>query len=129
MRLLNIIKALVFTKLIHKKLPVRLQKKGIINNIVNIDPSKSFSLLMLGSPKYDKKTEEHIRIKKTICLKNGIIFNFMICLPNDDSKVINNPFLAISDPEIKRCLTEENENNNISSKTIQAEFDFVESTD
>ncbi len=127
MRLLNITKASVFTELIHKKLLVGLQKKGIIDNIANIGPSKSFSLRMLRSPKYDKKTEEHVRVKKAIRSKNRTIFDFMICPPNDDSKVIDSPLLAISEPEVKRCLTKENENNDISNETTQIEFDFVKS--
>ncbi len=127
MRLPNIAKASVFTELVCKKLPVKLQKKGIIDNIANIGPSKSFSLQMLGSPKYDKKMEEHVRVKKAICPKDGTIFDFMIHLLNDDFKVIDSPLLAVSEPEVKRYLTKENENNDISSKTTQVEFDFVES--
>jgi len=79
---------------------------------------------MLESPKYDEKTDKYIYIKKAIYSKDGIIFNFIIYLPNDDSRVINNPFLAISEPKVKRYLKR---NNNISSKTTQIEFDFVES--
>ncbi|GBC52016.2 hypothetical protein GLOIN_2v1770262 [Rhizophagus irregularis DAOM 181602=DAOM 197198] len=86
MRLPNIAKVSVFTKLIRKKLPVKLQKKSIINNIANISSFKSFSLRMFGSPKYNEKTEEHIRVKKAICPKDRTIFDFMICSPNDDSK-------------------------------------------
>ncbi|UZO28711.1 uncharacterized protein OCT59_022225 [Rhizophagus irregularis] len=99
MRLPNIAKVSVFTKLIRKKLPVKLQKKSIINNIANISSFKSFSLRMFGSPKYNEKTEEHIRVKKAICPKDRTIFDFMICSPNDDSKVIDSPFLAISEPD------------------------------
>jgi hypothetical protein len=66
-------------------------------------------------------------VKKPIRPKDGTIFEFMIYPPNDDSEVIDGPLLAISEPEVKRCLTEENENNDISSETTQAEFEFVES--
>jgi len=33
---------------------------------------------MLGSPKYNEKTEEHIRVKKAVHPKDGTIFDFMI---------------------------------------------------
>ncbi|PKY35374.1 hypothetical protein RhiirB3_456095 [Rhizophagus irregularis] len=98
-RLPNIAKVSVFTELVHKKLPVGLQKKSIIDNIANISSFRSFSLRMLGSPKYNEKTEEHICVKKAICPKDRTIFDFMICSPNDDSKVINSPLLAISEPD------------------------------
>jgi hypothetical protein len=95
MRLKNIAQVSVFTELVRKKLPIGLQKKGIIDNIANIGPSKSFSLRMLGSPKYDKKIEGHVRVKKAIHSKDGTIFDFMIRSPNDDSKsliVLSWPF-------------------------------------
>ncbi len=44
MRFSNITKVLVFTKLVYKKLLMELQKKNIINNIINISFFKSFSL-------------------------------------------------------------------------------------
>src|SRR5215216_2415326 len=78
MRLSNIAKASVFTELVRKKLPVGLQKKGIIDNIANRGPFKPFSLRMIWSPKYNEKTDEHIRVKKPIRPKDGTIFEFMI---------------------------------------------------
>ncbi|CAB4394869.1 unnamed protein product [Rhizophagus irregularis] len=98
-RLPNIAKVSVFTELVHKKLPVGLQKKSIIDNIANISSFRSFFLRMLGSSKYNEKTEEHICVKKAICPKDRTIFDFMICLPNDDSKVIDSPLLTISEPD------------------------------
>src|ERR1044071_9319540 len=83
MRLKNIAQVSVFTELVHKKLPAGLQKKGIIDNIANIGSFKSFSLRMLGLPKYDKKTDKHVRIKKVIRPKDGSIFDFMIRPPNE----------------------------------------------
>ncbi|PKY57560.1 hypothetical protein RhiirA4_478706 [Rhizophagus irregularis] len=78
MKLSNIAKVSVFTELVYKKLPVELQKKSIIDNIANISSFRSFSLRMLGSPKYNEKTEEHICVKKAIRPKDGTIFDFMI---------------------------------------------------
>src|SRR6266542_2503345 len=75
---------------------------------------------MLGLPKYNEKTEEHIREKKAICPKDGSIFDFMIRLPNDESEVIDNsPLLAV--PETKRVKYV-----SISNETNVAEFELVE---
>src|SRR5262249_44229406 len=52
MRLANITQVAVFTELVRKKLPAGLQEKTIIDNIAN---KRSFSLRMLGSPKYKKE--------------------------------------------------------------------------
>ena len=93
MRLPNIARVAVFTELVRKKLPAGLQDKGIVDNIAN---KSSFSLRMLGSPKYSEKTGEHVRVKKAIHPKNGSIFDFMICSPNDESEIIeNSPLLVV----------------------------------
>ena len=124
MRLPNIAKVSAFTELVRKKLPAGLQKKGIIDNIANIGSFKSFSLRMLGTPKYDKKTDKHVRIKKVIRPKDGSIFDFMIHPPNDDSRVIDSPLLVVPESEVNRCSKE---NNDTSSETTQADFGFVKS--
>ncbi|GES87673.1 hypothetical protein GLOIN_2v1770262 [Rhizophagus clarus] len=124
MRLSNITKVSAFTELVRKKLPAGLQKKGIIDNIANIGSFKSFSLRMLGMPKYDKKIDKHVRIKKVIRPKDGSIFDFMIRPPNDDSRVIDSPLLVVPESEVNRCSKE---NNDTSSETTQADFDFVKS--
>ena len=118
-RLSNIAKASVFTELIRKKLSVGLQKQGIIDNIANRGPSKSFSLRMIWSPKYDEKTDEHVRVKKPIRPKDGTIFEFMIHLPNDESEVIDSPLLIILKAEIGRY-------SNINNVTTDAKFELVE---
>jgi hypothetical protein len=117
MRLSNIAQVAVFTELVRKKLPAGLQDKGIVDNIAN---KRSFSLRMLGSPKYNEKTEEHVRIKKAICPKDGSVLDFMICLPNNESEVIeNSPLLAIPKVKIEECPS----TNNV---TTDAEFELVE---
>ena len=68
MRLPNIAQITMFTELVHKKLPVGLQEKSIIDNIAN---KSSFSLRMLGSPKYKEETKEHVRVKKLFIQKMG----------------------------------------------------------
>src|SRR3954463_12121809 len=90
MRLLNIPKVAVFTELVHKKLPVGLQRKSIIDNIAN---KSSFSLRMLGSLKFIEKTGEHVRVEKAIYPKNGSVFDFMLLSPNKDSEVKDSPLL------------------------------------
>ncbi|GES83164.1 hypothetical protein GLOIN_2v1877063 [Rhizophagus clarus] len=93
MRLPNIAQVAMFTKLVRKKLLTALQGNSIIDNIAS---KCSFSLRMLGSPKYNKKTEEHIHVKKAIRPKDRSVFDFMICPPNDESKVIeNSPLLVV----------------------------------
>jgi len=62
-----------------------LQANSIIDNIAN---KFSFLLRMLGSPKYNEKTGEHVREKKAIQPKDGTIFDFMIRPPNDKSEVV-----------------------------------------
>ena len=75
---------------------------------------------MLGSPKYNEKTEEHVRIKKAICPKDGSIFDFMIRPPNDESEIIDNsPLLAVPETESVKYA-------NISNETTIAEFELVE---
>ncbi|CAB4375222.1 unnamed protein product [Rhizophagus irregularis] len=118
MRLSNIAQVAVFTELVRKKLPVGLQDKGIVDNIAN---KRSFFLRMLGSPKYNEKTEEHIRVKKAICPKDGSIFDFMIRPPNDESEVIDNsPLLAVPETESVKYANISNET------TTEAEFELVE---
>ena len=120
MRLPSIAKASVFTELVREKLPVGLQKKGIIDNVANVGPSKSFSLRILGTPKYDEKTDKHVRIKKAMYLKDGSTFDFMIRPPNDESEVVDSPLLAISEPEVKKY------NDDTNNETTEAEFELVE---
>ncbi|EXX74189.1 hypothetical protein RirG_053430 [Rhizophagus irregularis DAOM 197198w] len=114
MRLPNITKVSAFTELVRKKLPAGLQKKGIIDNIANIGSFKSFSLRILGTPKYDKKTDKHVRIKKVIRPKDRSIFDFMIRPPNNDFRVIDSPLLVVPESEVNRCSKE---NNDTSSET------------
>src|SRR2546421_2014053 len=65
---------------------------------------------MLGSPKYNEKTEEHVRIKKAICPKDGSIFNFMIRPPNDESEIIDNShLLAVPEMESVKYLKDDTE--------------------
>src|SRR6266540_1967350 len=78
---------------------------------------------MLGSPKYNEKTEKHIHVKKAIRPKDETIFNSMIRLPNDESEVVKSPLLDILEPEVKRFPVE---NNDIVSETTEAEFEVVE---
>src|SRR5215212_231195 len=49
MRLKNIARVAIFTELVRKKLPVSLQRNSIIDNIAN---KQSFSLRILGTPKF-----------------------------------------------------------------------------
>src|SRR2546423_1407014 len=97
MRVKNISQASVFTELVRKKHPEGLQGKTIIDNIAN---KQSFSLQILGSPKYIKETKEHVRKKKALLPKNGTIYDFMLHLFNDESKVIESPLLVL--PKIHR---------------------------
>ncbi len=74
---------------------------------------------MLEMPKFDEKISSHMRVKKEVQPKNGSVFDFMICLPNDKSKVINSPFLAILEAKMERYLS-------INNVTTNAEFKLVE---
>ena len=117
MRLPNIARVAVFTKLVRKKLPAGLQDKGIVDNIAN---KSSFSLRMLGSPKYNEKTGEQVRVKKAIHPKDGSVFDFMIRPPNDESEVIeNSPLLAVPEPKVQRI-------DDTNTETTEAEFELVE---
>ncbi|PKY30168.1 hypothetical protein RhiirB3_447115 [Rhizophagus irregularis] len=116
MRLKNISQAAVFTELVRRKLPEGLQGKSIIDNIAN---KRSFSLRMLGSPKYDEKTKKHVRVKKGILPKDGTVYDFMLRTPNDKSRDIDSPLLVV--PEIKTAR-HDNGNNEIT----QAEFAELE---
>ena|SRR6266540_2276803 len=115
MRLKNIAQVVVFTELVCKKLPTSLQRDSIIDNIAN---KRSFSLRMLSSPKYNEKTKKHVHVKKTMHPKNETIFDFMICLPNDESEITESPLLIVPESEIGRC-------SNINNITTDAEFELV----
>ncbi|GES96008.1 hypothetical protein RCL_jg353.t1 [Rhizophagus clarus] len=117
MRLPNITQAEVFTKLVHKKLPVELQGKDIIDNITK---KQSFSLRMLGSSKYKEKIDEHVYVKKAILPKDRTTFDFMLHLLNDESKIVKSLLLAVSESEVKKY------NNDINNKITEAEFELVE---
>ena len=116
MRLPNIAQVVVFTELVRKKLPASLQEKSIIDNIAN---KSSFSLRMLGSSKYKEETKEHVCVKKAFHPKDRTIFDFMIHLLNNESKVIKSSLLAVSESEVKRC-------NDINSEITEVEFKLVE---
>src|SRR2546421_10921635 len=116
MRFKNIAQVAIFTELVCKKLPVSFQGNSIIDNIAN---KRSFSLRMLGSSKYNEKIEEHIRVKKAICPKDGTIFDFMIRPPNDESEVVKSSLLDVPEPEVKRFPVE---NSDIVSETTEAEL-------
>ncbi len=60
-----------------------------------------------------------MRVKKAVQPKNRSVFDFMICLPNDESEVINSPLLTISETEMRRCP-------NINNVTTDAEFKLIE---
>src|SRR6266540_2884232 len=75
---------------------------------------------MLKSFKYNEKTEKYMHVKKAIHPKDETIFDFMIHLSNNELEVIKSPLLDIAELEVKRY-------NDINSKTIQAEFNFVKS--
>uniref|UniRef100_U9T848 NrS-1 polymerase-like helicase domain-containing protein n=1 Tax=Rhizophagus irregularis (strain DAOM 181602 / DAOM 197198 / MUCL 43194) TaxID=747089 RepID=U9T848_RHIID len=117
MRLPNTAQVAMFTELVRKKLLTALQENSIIDNIAN---KCSFSLQMLGSPKYNEKTGEHIHVKKAIRPKDGTIFDFMIRPSNDESEVIkNSPLLVVLKAKMERCSS----TNNV---ITNAEFELVE---
>ena len=58
---------------------------------------------MFDSSKYNKKIKEYVRVKKVMHPKDGIIFNFMIRLPNDELEIAKSPLLVISELEAKGC--------------------------
>ncbi|UZO28485.1 uncharacterized protein OCT59_022006 [Rhizophagus irregularis] len=74
---------------------------------------------MLGLPKYNEKAEEHIRVKKAMHPKDGIIFDFMIRPPNDKSEIAESPLLIVLEPEMGRCP-------NINNVTTDAELELIE---
>ncbi|RIA89692.1 hypothetical protein C1645_824455 [Glomus cerebriforme] len=106
----------IFTELICKKLSEGLQGKDIIDNIAN---KRSFSLRIVGTPKFIEETGEHVCVKKAINSKDRTIFDFMIRPSNDESKVIKSSLLVVSEPEVKRC-------NDINSEITEIEFKLVE---
>ncbi|EXX53577.1 hypothetical protein RirG_242620 [Rhizophagus irregularis DAOM 197198w] len=116
MRLPNIAQVAIFTELVRKKLPVALQANSIIDNIAN---KSSFSLRMPGSPKYNEKTGEHVRVKKAIHPKDGSVFDFMICPPNDELEVVKSSLLDIPEPKVQRF-------DDTNSEITEAEFELVE---
>ncbi|GBC40919.2 uncharacterized protein OCT59_029341 [Rhizophagus irregularis] len=116
MRLPNIARVTIFTELVRKKLLVALQANSIIDNIAN---KSSFSLRMLGSPKYNEKTGEHVHVKKTIHPKDGSVFDFIIRPPNDEYEVVKSSLLDIPEPKVQRV-------DDINSETTEAEFELVE---
>ncbi|PKY59483.1 hypothetical protein RhiirA4_482267 [Rhizophagus irregularis] len=116
MRLPNIAWITIFTELVRKKLLVALQANSIIDNIAN---KSSFSLRMLGSPKYNEKMGEHVRVKKAIQPKDGTIFDFMIHPPNDESEVVKSFFSDILKPKVQKF-------DDTNSETTEAEFELVE---
>src|ERR1044072_3221594 len=123
LRVKNISQASVFTELVCKKLPEGLQDKTIIDNIAN---KRSFSLRILGSPKYIKETKEHVRKKKALLPKNGTVYDFMLRPSNDESKVIESPLLNVPEPEVKLRNDTDNKTR-VAETTGQAEFDFIKS--
>ncbi|CAG8520956.1 6825_t:CDS:2 [Cetraspora pellucida] len=74
---------------------------------------------MLGSPKYNEKTKEHVRVKKVIHSKEGTIFDFMIHPPNDKLEITESPLLIVLKQEIRRCPS-------INNVITNAEFELVE---
>ncbi|CAB4384096.1 unnamed protein product [Rhizophagus irregularis] len=75
---------------------------------------------MLGTPKFEVKTNTHVRVKKAIHPKDGSVFDFMIRPPNDESEIIDNsPLLAIPKAKMEGCFS----TNNV---TTDAEFKLVE---
>ena len=74
---------------------------------------------MLGSPKYNEKTGEHVCVKKAIHPKDGSIFDFMIRPPNDESEVVKSSLLDIPEPKVQRF-------DDTNSETTVAEFELVE---
>src|SRR6266542_2150013 len=116
MRLPNIARVAVFTELVRKELLTALQGNSIIDNIAN---KRSFSLRMLGFPKFDEKTGKHVCVKKPVHSKDGTLFDFMIRPPNDESEVVKSSFLDIPKAEIEGCPS-------INNVTTDAEFELVE---
>ncbi|RIA88306.1 hypothetical protein C1645_826570 [Glomus cerebriforme] len=92
--------------------PEGLQENSIINNITN---KYSFSLQIVGMPKFIEETGEYVCVKKAIFSKDGTIFNFMLRPPNNKSEVIESPLLAVSKPEVKRY-------NDTNNKITEAEL-------
>ncbi|RHZ81773.1 hypothetical protein Glove_117g269 [Diversispora epigaea] len=115
LRLQNIAKVALFVELVRKKLPVGLRDKEIIDNIAN---KKSFSLRILGAPKIIEKTNEYVRPKKAVGLKDGTIFNFMLYPPNDDAPVIDTHLLIVPKKTVKNSKSE--------NGTIEVEVDYIE---
>ena len=123
LRLKNIAKVASFTKLVRDKLPVGLQSEGIVDNIAK---KRSFSLRMLGTPKFIEKTNEHERVKKAIFPKDSSVFDFMLRPPNDEAPVIDSPILGILK---EKTLIEDRkmpEKIKIDAGTIGSEVEYIE---
>ena len=106
----------MFTEFVRKKLPASLQENSIINNIAN---KRLFSLRILRTPKFDKKTNSHMQVKKAVHPKNGTIFDFMIHPSNDKSEIIDILLLVILKAKMERYPS-------INNITTNAEFELVE---
>ncbi|CAB4418754.1 unnamed protein product [Rhizophagus irregularis] len=117
MRVKSIAQAAAFAELVRKKLPEGLRGQGIIDNIAK---KRSFSLRMLGSPKFIEETNKHIREKKAVQPKDGTVYDFMLQPPNDESRVVDSPLLNIS--EISPMI---HHPNNEICETTQVEFELV----
>ena len=73
--------------------------------------------------KFDEKTGEYVRIKKPIHPNDGIIIDFILRSRNDESEVVDDPLLAVPEPEVKRCSED---NNDTVNEVSEAEFELVE---
>ncbi|CAG8603943.1 3454_t:CDS:2 [Cetraspora pellucida] len=123
LQLKNITKVAVFTKLVHKKLPIGLQANGIVDNIAN---KSSFSLRMLGTPKIIKETNEHVHPKRAVIPKNGTIFDFMLRPSHNDAEIKDSPILET----LKEKTSIENRSmpkkNKIDAGSIGSEVEYIE---
>jgi len=74
---------------------------------------------MLEMLKFDEKTGSYMQVKKAVQSKNGSVFNFIIHLSNNKLEIIDSPFLAIPEAEMKRYSS-------INKVITDAEFKLVE---
>ncbi|CAG8557442.1 10654_t:CDS:2 [Cetraspora pellucida] len=86
----------------------------------NIRLKNIAQVTMLGSLKYKKEIKEHIHIKKAIYPKDEMIFDFMICLPNNESEVIESSLLDVLENISRRKYSI------MSNITTKAEFKLAE---
>ncbi|CAG8701196.1 24735_t:CDS:2, partial [Cetraspora pellucida] len=113
-----------------KKMSLHISAFDIVDNIVN---KSLFSLQILNIPKVieikcnesSKKLYKHICPKRAIFPKDGTVFDFMLCLPNDKAPVIDNPILVLKD---KMSIEDRSipEKNKIDARTIEAEVNYIE---